>query len=349
MSSNLKAAFGNPVTYGDVIGDSWTPTWADDDNLYCSADDTLGSKGTPINSNLAVYRITGQPPDIRVEVVNPMPQFGKYTQVDPEDGACWKASGITCVAGVLYLAASRNRYMNQTGAFNIQQVWDASIIKSTDHGKTWSSAPQLGQAMFPGHTFSNLTFVQYGKDGQGTKDGSDKYIYAVSNDGTWNNGNTMTLGRVPRDRIAKLNPKDWEFIHGFEEGYIPIWKPRHDYALYTFRAPGRTGVAGVHYLPGLNRYLTPQWHYPTLNDTPATAVWKRTRFELYEASQPWGPWTLFHTQEFEPQGFYNPTIPGKFISEDGLKFWIFAAGDFSAAPRPYYSINMIPVTLELAS
>ena len=347
---SLKAFFGEPIAYKDLHGDSWTPTWADDGNLYSIADDTLGPKDAPISSNLAVYRITGdQPPEIHAEVVNPMPEFGKITEVKPEDGACWKASGLTCVDGVLYLAASRNRYMDGTGAFNIQQVWDSSIIKSSDHGKTWSAAPKLGHALFPGHTFANPSFVQYGRDGKGTKDGSDKFVYAVSNDGTWNNGNSMTLGRVPRDRIANLDPHDWEFVHGFEKGYVPVWKPRHDFALYTFRAPGRTGVAGVHYLAGLDRYITPQWYYPSLNETPSSAVWKHSRFDLYEGPAPWGPWTLFHTQDFEPQGFYNPTIPSKFISQDGRGFWIFAAGDFSTSDHPYYTINMIPVTLEVAS
>lgn len=346
----LKATLGEPIAYKDLHGDSWTPTWADDDNLYSIANDTLGPKDAPISSNLAVYRITGaQPPDIHVEVVNPMPEFGKITEVKPEDGACWKASGLTCVDGVLYLAASRNRYMDRTGAFSIQQVWDSSIIKSADHGKTWSVAPKLGQAMFPGHTFANPSFVQYGKDGKGTKDGSDKFVYAVSNDGTWNNGNSMSLGRVPRDRIANLNPHDWEFVHGFEKGYVPVWKPRHDFALYTFRAPGRTGVGGVHYLAGLDRYITAQWYYPSLNEDPPAAVWSHSRFDLYEGPAPWGPWTLFHTQDFEPQGFYNPTIPSKFISQDGRRFWIFAAGDFSTNDHPYYTINMIPVTLEVAS
>jgi hypothetical protein len=353
--SKLKATIGEPIGYKNLHGDSWTPTWADDDNLYSIADDTLGTPAQPISANLAVYKITGNIPDIHVEVVNAMPEFGKLGDTKPEDLACWKASGLTCIDGVLYLAASRNRYMKPGGGFNIQQVFDSIIIKSSDHGKTWSTPPPLGQAMFPGHTFGNPAFVQYGKDGKGTKDGSDKYIYAVSNDGTWNNGNTMTVGRVPRDKIANLDAKDWEFIHGFEDDskgqptYNPVWRPRHDYALYTFRSPGRTGVGGVHYLAGIDRYITPQWHYPSLNEIPQRVAWNHSRFDLWEGPTPWGPWTLFHTQDFETQGYYNPTIPSKFISDDGKKFWIFAAGDFTTSDHPYYTINMIPVTLEVSA
>jgi hypothetical protein len=58
---------------------------------------------------------------------------------------------------------------------------------------------------------------------------------------------------------------------------------------------------------------------------------------------------LFHTQDVEPQGFYNPSIPSKFISEDGRKSWVFVAGDLTdyREPKNFYGLNMLPVTLEL--
>jgi hypothetical protein len=133
----------------------------------------------------------------------------------------WKACGITCVDGVLYMGVSRQltcptepklTWQGRYSPFPIQETWDSSIISSPDHGRTWSSAPELGHSMFPGRTFSTPFFVQYGKDVKG-QDESDSYVYAVSNDGAWNNGNWMTLGRVPRNRIARLDAKDWEFTH----------------------------------------------------------------------------------------------------------------------------------------
>jgi hypothetical protein len=333
------------VLYEDLRGDTWTPTWADNDEVYSLACDTRGSTAHPFSANLALYRITGTPPKIEVEVVNELRQFGHSDELRPEDGACWKGTGLICVDGVLYLALARNRYMRDPGALDIQQVWDASIIKSLDYGKTWSPAPQLGQAMFPGHTFSNPAFIQTGKDGRGGRAGDDQYVYAISNDGAWNNGNSMVLGRVRRDRIGRLAAADWEFVHGLDKGGAPIWRRRHDSALYVFRAPGQTGVAGVHYLAGLDRYLLPQWHYPSLNRLPRTVDWSRSQFELFEAPNPWGPWTLFHRQDFNGEGFYNPTIPSKFVSADGKRFWFFCAGDFSTKDQHLYSINQIPVSL----
>jgi hypothetical protein len=105
-------------------------------------------------------------------------------------------------------------------------------------------------------------------------------------------------------------------------------------------------MTGVHYISPLGLYIMPQWHYPRLDEP--TRRWEVTRWEFYQAPAPWGPWMLFHTQDFEPQGFYNPSIPSKFISEDGRKFWIFVAGNFKhRVPKDYYGLNVLPVTLEV--
>ena len=82
----------------------------------------------------------------------------------------------------------------------IQETWDASIIKSTDHGRNWSATPEIGKAIFPSRLFSNRFFVQHGKDRRGRTNG--EYMYATSSDGVWNNGSEMILGRVRRDQIA---------------------------------------------------------------------------------------------------------------------------------------------------
>lgn len=339
----LKARLGASIRYPNCTGDVWTTTWADDDNLYSVTDDTTGFNHA-CNSNLALQRIAGgPPPHVHGQTVNSMSSFGKAGALK-EDGASWKASGLTCVDGVLYLSVSRHKYADKRGySYWIQETWDSSIIKSTDHGKTWSATPELNHAMFSGRIFSNPFYVQYGKNGEGNRDGADTYVYAVSNDGAWNNGNWMTMGRVRRDRISKLDPGDWEFIHGYDNDRKPIWRPRWDNALYVFRAPGRTSMTGIHYVRGLDLYIMPQWYYPYPEDPRRR--WTVTRWELYQSPAPWGPWARFHVQDFEPQSFYNPSIPSKFISEDGRKFWLFVAGDFTDRKATYYGLNMIPVTL----
>ena len=197
--------------------------------------------------------------------------------------------------------------------------------------------------MFPGRNFCNPSFVEYGKNGSGAK---DDFVYAVSSNGAWNNGDTMTIGRVPREGIGRLDLRDWEFFHGFDNEFKPIWRPRHDDARIMFRSPGRTSMTNVTYIPALDVYILPQWHrdYSVVQVRQPQHRKRFTWLEFYQAHNPWGPWSLFHQHPADPQGFYNPHIPSKFISRDGRKLWVFTAGN---AGVQWYKLNMLPMTLEV--
>ena len=215
----VSARLGKPIRYPQSHGDLWTATWADDNEVYTVSDDTQGFDGA-CSSNLALNRISGVlPPDVHGQTVNSMSQFGGWGEIRKEDGAMWKACGLASIDGALYMTVSR--HLNPDYAPWIQQTWDASIIRSIGQGKTWTPAPKLDHAMFPGRMFSTPFFVMYGRDGSGMGD----YVYAVSNDGAWNNGNWMTMGRVRRDRIARLNSADWEFVHNYEKTGAPSREP----------------------------------------------------------------------------------------------------------------------------
>jgi hypothetical protein len=110
------------------------------------------------------------------------------------------------------------------------------------------------------------------------------------------------------------------------------------------------------YIPALDLYIMPQWSYRHMEYLDR---WGMVQFEFYQAPAPWGPWTLFHRQNFEAEGWYDPCIPSKFISEDGLRFWLFVSGrccsnSYSSAAsweaqKKFRGPSMIPVTLEVAS
>lgn len=338
---------GKAVRYPNSHGDLWSATTGADGELYVVSDDTYGFDRS-CDSNTAVHRLTGKmPPDLQAETINPMKSFGALAEFKDADDGMWKTNSITCIDGILYMSVSRHAHQRKQRYF-IQETWDSSIILSKDNGKTWSKTPRLGHAMFPGHTFSTPFFVEYGKNGKAGPHGSNKYVYAVSSDGGWNNGSSMTMGRVPRDRIARLNPRDWEFIHAFDEQGKPIWRKRHDTARHIFRDPGKTGMTGIHYIAPLRTYVMPQWHFSRFDDEKLR--WKRTRLEFYTSEQPWGPWTKVQSQEFS-EAWYNPCIPNKFISKDGKNFWLFLSGDFTDHTHTdakgefdgYYGLWMIPV------
>ena len=243
-----EARIGAPTRLKSSHGDLWSATWADDGELYVASDDSFGFDRAA-DSNLVVNRVSGdRPPDLTGVTVNPMWEYGKQTEYLEDDGM-WKATGIASVDGSLYLGVSRHSHP-LGNAFFVQETWDASIIRSDDHGQTWTQIPSLERPMFRGHAFSTPFFVQYGRDGAADVDEADRFVYAVSSDGAWNHGNTMTLGRVARDRLRFLDAGDWAFYHGLD-GDQPIFRSRHDTARYVFRAPGRTSMTGLHYVAGL--------------------------------------------------------------------------------------------------
>jgi hypothetical protein len=338
------------VRYPNFDGDTFSLAWADDGQLYTSADDTLGhgadGRFTETNCNLAIYRVDGTPPDHRMTLVNPMRAFGNRCQIDGE--ATWKANGMTCVDGVLYLSVSQHWHFFPD---LIQRTHDASILKSADHGRTWSAKPAAGTGgMFPGPHFSTPFFVKFGQDNAGA---FDDFVYAASNNGSWNNGNYMTLGRVHRTRIAALDPMDWEFFTGLDAGGSPTWRRElvrnvvrpitvdggdtpdstsHLTPIYRHR--GFTGMTGMQYVPAVRRFLMGQWSYTDLD----AHKFERTTLFLCEAERPWGPWHHVHTEPNWNNAYYGPEFPAKWFEADGLRLWMTASGSFAGLPRPDYSL-----------
>ena len=67
-----------------------------------------------------------------------MPDYGKWAEEGP-DGCTWKSSGCYAVDGVIYWVVARHKYGDKSGdAKKRQTAVNASIIKSTDFGKTWT-------------------------------------------------------------------------------------------------------------------------------------------------------------------------------------------------------------------
>lgn len=341
-----------PVTRvpGDVFGDTWSTCEGPDGRLFAAADDTRGF-GDVCSSNLAINTIDGYPPELTGVTVNAMPEYGAMCEVGP-DRANWKACGIAAVDGSLYLAVSRHHYMRPP--FWQQEAWDSSIVRSDDGGASWTPAPKIGASMFPGPTFATPMFVDHGPDVANAPHDADRYLYALSTTGHWNNGNAMTLGRVRRDLVGRLDPGDWEFAHGyFADGKpdvadqtveTPVWDRRHDTALPVFQAPGRTGMAGATWIPAIERYVLPQWYFPHL-ERRSPQRFQHSCWRLYSAPAPWGPWTQFHEQDFTPEGFYNPSIPSRFVRDDGRSMWLLTCGDF--VTHAHYALHAVELTLHL--
>jgi hypothetical protein len=331
-----------PILYPDSHGDVWACTWADDDEIYSASDDTSGISQAA-NSNLAINKLSGRPPQHTAVTINPMCDYGSHGWREGHD--TWKANGLVSVDGVLYLGVSQH-----SSAYdypdNLQRVYDASIVKSSDHGVTWSEKRKAGDAMFPGPRFATPFFVQFGKDYQ---DAMDEYVYAVSNGNFWNNGNYMTLGRVRRDRIGALDSRDWEYFSGVSPKNIPYWskdliQAHRDSNGGIFKFRGQTSMTGVQYNPAVERFILAQWAYTDLDsDRP----WDLTTLYLFEAPKPWGPWKWFHVEENWGVSFYNPSLPSKWFEDGGTSMWMTGAGNFQQAPGVPFAYGLHVQQLEL--
>lgn len=292
-------------------GDLWPSCWADDDNLYtASGDGTAFSKGNTTHP-MTVSKIAGTPPQLT------------GTTLTSTVGTDWVGSGYTakptgmvCINSTLYLAFQN---LNEE---NFNDAPAASVAKSTDYGNTWtwdSSAPMFG-GVGKSPLFTTIFFLDYGKN---SINAMDQYVYAYGLDNNWREQQALYLGRVLASSIQTRSA--WQFYAGSDASGVPQWTSditqkkavltdtRLLYpTMFGTDCPAQNPViaqGGVVYDAPLKRYIFASWSCAT--------------HEIYEAPQPWGPWSHVLSNDFGPlrgtynRGQYGTSIPSKFISADG--------------------------------
>jgi hypothetical protein len=346
-SKPIKAIHvGNPISVLNNRGDTWVGAWADDNEIYSPSNDTTGF-GVTCDSNVAFNRITGDDP-LRLTgvTINPMIDYGKGG-MELADRCNWKSSGCLSIDGVFYWVVARHHYGETSGdPFMRQTAQNASIIKSLDKGKTWTrpARENYDRPMFPGPRFAAPYFIQYGRDGKAaTVDQADRYVYAVSNNGFWDNGDNMILGRVLRTKIGDLKGSDWEFFTGGDGALASSWNPDMNKAKWILDEPDRLGMTGPVYLPEFGRYLMIGWYYPAGGGKKPDA-WFETVWDFYESPKPWGPWTKIGSHHFAPQGYYGPGVCLKFSEKGGRRVFAVTAGDWHNLS--VYRFTLVPLDLE---
>jgi hypothetical protein len=324
-------------------GDEWAPTWADDGNLYTGNDDGA-SFGNIKSRSVAFGKLVGDDPNREKGItISDMGDYGQEPQ--RPDNANWKTMNSYCVDGVLYMFVTRCLYPEQSGDANHRHIFkNSSIIKSTDKGVTWkrTSSESYEHPMFPGLRFGAPYFVWYGKDGQVNVDNADQYIYAVSNNGHFEDGDNYILGRVPRRNLADLNGGDWEFYTGNDGMAAANWTHTITDARPILQDRLNCSMTGMTYIPALGRYVMVVWHYTTYN----LRTDPRTINDFYEAPKPWGPWTKFKTINTEKLGWYVPIIGQKYqkkADENKVDCILYPTGNYQNSKL--YKLNYIPITL----
>lgn len=319
---------GEEIPYPEegVRGDTFPMTWACDGEIYTAAGDPWWGEKI---WGLDVEKISGMAPDYRIAKVNEMMDFTGWGGAGP------KSCGMISVKGVLYLAA-QNLDGKKPPLYGqkSQNGTDAHIFASHDFGKTWSpDLPKIfDHYMFKGCRFGGPAFINFGQD---NADARDEFVYAVSSD-QWDNGSQLVLGRVPQDKIQDASA--WQWVAEVDDETGPVWTSQLAKAHAVLSDDCWIGLPDMVYLKSIDRYLLLTWR---MNEDFSNS--DGTRLIVYDAPEPWGPFTLVHyepaweTQEMNP---YCPRLPLKWMEPDGVTGWLQFSGSWLDLPNyqksPHY-------------
>ena len=323
--------------------DSFSPTWAADGNLYTGWGDGTGfgnggngwveGEGfvgyeAPDRVGLGFARIEGNPDNLR-EVPDPSPNvFNVWGGQHAENPAQFsgKPTSLLSIDGVLYAWLNNEDYDPRQ---------DFILSWSTDFGATWTR----DRWIFRGEDFGDISFLQFGQDYQGARDGF-VYMYGTP----YGEGDPAPLfarlARVPKDQLRQRD--QYQFFAGFDPNSAPIWTRDLTRATPVFKDPAYIGGVDVSYNPGIQRYILTTKH----GDFDSENL---SNLGVFDAPNPWGPWTT--VQYVNDWGNLSGhglgyCFPTKWISADGITMWVV----FSGWDRPVNtpdSFNLVKATLVL--
>jgi hypothetical protein len=286
-------------------GDNWPLTWADDDALYTAYGDGNGFEPfVKEKLSLGFAKVTGGPADF---VGVNFPARNADARGDDKNGR--KASGLLMVDGVLYLL--------------VRNVGNGQLGWSRDHGATWTWADWKFT-----ESFGHPTFLNFGKNYAGARDGF-VYVYSFDSDSAYAAADRMVLARVPK---AQLTQRDaYEFFTGLDAKGRPGWSKDIAQRGAVFTNPGECYRGGVSYDAGLQRYL---WCQVIPRSTHPQGMRFEGGFGIYDAPEPWGPWTtVFYTEHWDVGPGEASSLPPKWMSADGKTVHLVFSGNDSFSVR----------------
>jgi CubicO group peptidase (beta-lactamase class C family) len=290
--------------------DNWPMTWGDDDALYTAYGDGWGfDPMVPEKLSLGFARVTGSPPDVAGD--NIRSKSGEQVG-DGKKGK--KASGLLMVDGVLYMWV-RN-------AKNAQLGW------SEDRGKTWAWADWTLST-----SFGCPTFLNYGKDYAGAR---DNFVYAFSPDadGAYEPADRMVLMRAPKNGMKSW--ENYEFFAGLGADGKARWTRDEKDQRAVLTDPGKCYRSMVSYNAPLKRYL---WCVTRPGKEKG-----RYGLAIYDAPEPWGPWTTAYAAEtWDIDAGESAGFPTKWTSPDGKTLYlVFSGGDAFCVRKAELDLRAAP-------
>jgi CubicO group peptidase (beta-lactamase class C family) len=306
-----KVSFDPPTSIiRRAIGsDNWPITWADDDLQYTAYGDGWGFKPhTDEKLSLGLAKISGGPRDFQGE--NVRSASAERTGDGPKGP---KASGMLSVDGVLYM------WVRNLG--NAQLAW------SDDHGKSWEWGFRFDTS------FGSPTFLNFGRDYHGAR---DNFVYVYTQDGpsAYASDDAVVLARVARAHIR--DRASYTFFAGIEASGQPRWTSNIEARMPVFRFPEHCARVDVVYNPEIRRYLM------------ALAFDRQGGWGLFDAPEPWGPWTTaFFTPAWDLGRTHGYRLPSKWIARNGKELYAVISGKKDRSGVNYDAFAVRRLTLHL--
>jgi CubicO group peptidase (beta-lactamase class C family) len=281
--------------------DNWPLTWADDDALYAAYGDGWGFEPrTEKKLSLGLARITGSAADFTA--ANIRSASGERVG---EGAKGEKASGMLSVDGVLYM------WLRNAG--NSRLTWSA------DRAVTWTASDWKLDVGF-GHP----AFLNFGRNYAGARDGY-VYVYSPDRDTAYEAADRIVLARVPRNRIRLRHA--YEFFETLDPQGRPRWTADVTRRGAVFGHPKRAYRSQVSFNPALKRYLLCQVH-------PEGDARFAGGFGIYDAPEPWGPWTtVYFTDSWDVGPGESCSFPPKWMDSSGTGAYLVFSGDDSFSVR----------------
>ena len=277
--------------------DTWPMTWADDDAQYTAYGDGQGfDPHVPEKLSLGFARVVGPPEDFTG--INIRSATGEQ-KGDGAEGQ--KASGMLMVDGVLYLWVEERRQL-PTGLVvrTMRRTWTWCRLEVRDELRL-PDVPELRQGLRRGQGRLRLRLLSgrrqclSGRRPHGPGAGAEGADHRP--------GGLRVLQGTGRGRDADSGPRD---IAG--RGAV-------------FDHPGGCYRSAISYDAGLKRYLWCQ----TL---PGGDARFRGGFGIYDAPEPWGPWTtVYFTEDWDVGPGETCSFPTKWMSADGKTVHLVFSGD----------------------
>jgi CubicO group peptidase (beta-lactamase class C family) len=280
------AVFGSEIRRSAIDSDNWPLTWGDDDAQYTSYGDGFGFEPY-VESKLGMGFARIIGGSVDYRGVN-LRSDGERTGGGARSP---KASGILMLKGVLYLW--------------VRNVGNSQLWWSQDHGKTWKSGFKMDAG------FGSPAFLNFGPDYAGARDG---FVYTYSQEGpaAYESDNGVVLARVPKGLIRERGA--WEFYVGTDLAGHAQWTPEVAKQRPVFVYPANCNRVDVVYDAGLGRYLM------------ALGYDHAGGWGLFDAPEPWGPWTTVLHRQWDVPDTHGYRLPAKWISADGLKLTLVFSG-----------------------